>query len=473
MEANLREFLEISYDELESLNLEAKKKARERLPQEETQAHYSGYLEKEKRIKAVTLCFSDIEGRFHSLDYDKKYFLKSSDNLTFDGSSVRGFTEQHQSDLRLIPDWHTFRWLPADVFGPGKVLMFACVADQHGEPHPSDMRSRLKNLLQEMYLRDKMEFLLAPELEGFVVQGKNAEQNFDEKTGFRFMSEGGYYHTLPTCSLKQFIDRAAEAQRSMGFENEKDHPEVAPSQFELNYSYTEALLAADQIQLYKLTGRQIAHDLNMTATFLPKPFIGINGSGMHTNISLARDGKNLFYAKDGKHNLSLLAWNFIGRLLHHASEICLVFNSSVNAYRRLDPKFEAPNQIRVSATDRGAMIRLPIGNERTTRLEVRSVGPDSNPYLVAYILLRTGLEGTTEVVENGGKILPADIHEALEYFKVSELTTRLLTPAVKEKYIQWKQAAADRVPRNLGKTIKNGEILYHHEITNQVLWNTF
>lgn len=472
----LREFLEIPYDELEVLNLEAKKKAQERIPLESVQTHYIGYLEKEKRIKAVTLCFSDLEGRFHSLDYDKKYFLKSFDNLTFDGSSVRGFAEQHQSDLRLTPDWHSFRWLPSDVFGPGKVLMFSCVADQHGTPHPSDMRSRLQILLQEMHERKKMQYLLAPELEGFVVQGKNAEQNFDEKVGFQFISEGGYYHTLPTCSLKQFIDRAAEAQRAMGFENEKDHPEVAPSQFELNYSYADALVATDQIQLYKLTCRQIAHDLGMTATFLPKPFIGINGSGMHTNISLAGDGKNLFYAKDGKHNLSPLAWDFIGRLLHHAPEICLAINSSVNAYRRLDPKFEAPNQIRVSATDRGAMIRLPIGNERTTRIEVRSVGPDSNPYLAAYVLLRTGLEGSKgneEIANHGGRLLPGDIHEALEHFTASALMTELLTPDVKEKYIQWKRAAANRVPRSLGKTVKNGEILYHHEITNQVLWNAF
>lgn len=473
----IRDFLEIPYDELEAMNLEAKKKALEKSPLEKVQAEYTQYLEKEKRLKAVTLCFSDIEGRFHCLDYDKKFFLRSQDNLTFDGSSVHGYAEISESDLRLFPDWYSFRWLPSDVFGPGKVLMFASVANQDGKLHPSDMRSCLKTLLDQMYEKDKTQYWLAPEIEGFVVEGRSAEQKFDEKIGFQFISEGGYYHNLPTDKLKKFIDRAAEAQRSMGFENEKDHPEVAPSQFELNYSYTDALLAADQIQIYKLASRQIAQDLDITATFLPKPFVGINGSGMHTNISLSRNGKNLFYAKNSKHNLSKQAWDFIGKILYYAKDICLILNSSVNAYRRLDPKFEAPNQIRVSPTDRSAMIRLPLGNERTTRMEVRSVAPDCNPYMVAYVLLKTGLEGEKCAETTNGaeckNILPADIYEAIQYFRDSDFMAKVLTKEVKEKYLHFKQAAADRSPKNLGKTIKNGEVIYHHEITNQILWNSF
>ena len=125
-----------------------------------------------------------------------------------------------------------------------------------------------------MCIRDR--YFVAPELEGFLLSGQNAEQSYDEKEGFQIASEGGYYHTLPTDTLKLFIDRAAEAQRALGFENEKDHPEVAPSQFELNFSYTDALLACDQIQLYKLVCRQIAHNMGMTASFLPKPVVGIN-----------------------------------------------------------------------------------------------------------------------------------------------------------------------------------------------------
>lgn len=143
----------------------------------------------------------------------------------------------------------------------------------------------------------------------------------------------------------------------MGFENEKDHPEVAPSQFELNYTFCDALvLAADQIQLYKLLARQIATSMGMTASFMPKPISGINGSGMHMNISLSKEGKNLFYDGKGQDNLCTKAWEFVDRILNNANDICLIMNSSVNAYRRLDPHFEAPNQIKSSAVDRVSMV---------------------------------------------------------------------------------------------------------------------
>src|SRR5205807_10012188 len=129
--------------------------------------------------------------------------------------------------------------------------------------------------------------------------------------------------------LRQFIDRAAEAQRAMGFANEKDHPEVAPSQFEMNYGFSEATVAADQVQLYKLLCRQVAHNLGMTASFLPKPVTGVNGSGMHTNLSLNKEGKNLFYDKKGEDGLSQLGWAFIDKVLNNGTDICLILNSSV------------------------------------------------------------------------------------------------------------------------------------------------
>jgi glutamine synthetase len=473
----LRNFLEIPYDELQELNLKAKKRYLDRSTEDATKKYYLDYLTNETRIKAATICFSDIEGRFHMLDYDKDYFIKNFDSLTFDGSSIRGFSTIDSSDLRLIPDWFSFRWLPSDVFGPGKVVMFGYVADQKGQPYECDFRSKLHQALEQLYSDGKKQFFLAPELEGFLLEGQYSEQAFDEKIGFKVASEGGYYHTLPTDTLKQFIDRSAEAQRVLGFENEKDHPEVAPSQFELNFSYSDALLACDQIQLYKLVCRQIAHNMGMTASFLPKPIVGINGSGMHMNISLSLDGKNLFYDAKGESKLSKTAWQFINRILNHANDICLVLNASVNSYRRLDPHFEAPNQIRYSFTDRSAMIRIPLANERSTRIEVRSVGPDANPYAVAYTLLKTGLEGK-ELTQDEDKrqrtrVLPGTIFDALKFFKTSEFIGKIMGEEVKDKYVEQKQAVADRNPKELGKTIKNEEVLYHHEITNQVLWNNF
>jgi glutamine synthetase len=216
--------------------------------------------------------------------------------------------------------------------------------------------------------------------------------------------------------------------------------------------------------------------MKRTATFLPKPIVGINGSGMHTNISLFSDGKNLFYDEKGQYGMSQLAWKFINRLLNHANEICLILNSSVNAYRRLDPNFEAPNKIRVSPADRGVMIRLPIGNVRSARIEIRSVAPDANPYLVAYTTLEVGLSGK-ELHETGKRprvrFLAGTINEALRQFKSSDLMTRILGHEPKDKYAYYKELAAERSPSVLGNRIKNGEVLYHHEVTNQVIWNNF
>src|SRR3989344_5830515 len=328
----LKNFLEIPYDTLEEMNLKAKERAETGSPAV-LEKEYRAYLAREKRIKAVTLCFTDIEGRFHMLDYDKKYLLDSADNLTFDGSSIRGFPAQSESDLRLSVDWGSIRFLPADVFGPGKVVMFVDVYGRDRKPYISDFRSQLKLHAEALRKKNGITAFAAAEVEGFLVDGVNAEQEYDKK-GFSLISTGGYYHSLPLDRLRQFIDRAAEAQRAMGFKNEKDHPEVAPSQFEMNFSYTDIVRAADNIQLYKLVCRQVANNLGMTATFLPKPFIGINGSGMHINISLAKGGKNIFYDAKGKDGLSSIAWNFVWRILNHASEICLVLNSSVNSYRR-------------------------------------------------------------------------------------------------------------------------------------------
>jgi glutamine synthetase len=290
------------------------------------------------------------------------------------------------------------------------------------------------------------------------------------------VNTGGYYHSLPSDPLRSFIDTTAEVQRAMGFENEKDHPEVAPSQFEINYGYGEVVAAADQIQLYKLICREVATTLGMTASFLPKPVVGVNGSGMHTNVSISKGGRNLFWDPSGKEKLSALGWKFVDRILTHGNDICLLLNSSVNAFRRLDPHFEAPNQIKASAVDRGSMIRIPIGNERSMRVEVRSVAPDSNPYLVMLSVFKSGIEGETSRIKNlrqAERYLPDNIYTALEDFRNSEWTTKLLGEDVKGRYGDLKQASADRCPRLLGTFVKPQEVQFHHEVYNQFLWNQF
>src|SRR5690349_10513733 len=473
MTTSLREFLEIPYAQLEEMNLAAKAQRLARKSPSALAEERLKYLADEKGIKAVTVCFSDLEGRLHMLDYDKKFLIKSADNLTFDGSSIRGFTVQSESDLRLAIDWAAFYWLPADFFGPGKVLVFGDVLEKDGSPYHADMRARLKAFTKDLYEKQGLTCNAANEIEGFLFKNRDAERLYHESGKFEFVNEGGYYHSLPGDPLRSFIDTVAEVQRAMGFANEKDHPEVAPSQFEINYSYTEASIAADQIILYKLIARQVADKLGLTASFLPKPVTGVNGSGMHTNLSVSKDGKNIFYGT-GAEGLSDAGWQFIDRILTSANDICLALNASVNAYRRLDPHFEAPNQIKASPVDRGSMVRIPIGNEKSARVEVRSVGPDANPYLVMYTLLKTGLEGPiTDGVRTAESYLPDNIYTAIDNFRNSEYTAKLLGEEVVAKYADLKEGSADRCPRLLGTRIKRSEIQFHHEVYNQALWTKF
>jgi glutamine synthetase len=476
MPTELRNFLAIPYDELEQLNLQTKEQRKKRVALHKIQEERLKYLTDETRIKALTVLFSDLEGRLHMLDYDKKFLLNSWDNLTFDGSSIRGFTAQRESDLRLGIDWSAFYWAPADIFGAGKVLVFGEVIDKSGEPYAADMRGILKTFANELNEKKAYTLNAANEIEGFIFQGKDAERNYYQTGKFEYVNTGGYYHSLPGDPLRTFIDTAAEVQRAMGFQNEKDHPEVAPSQFEINYSYGEVVAAADQIQLYKLICRQVATHMGLTASFLPKPVVGVNGSGMHTNVSISKNGKNLFWDPRGEEKLSEFGWEFVDRILTHGNDLCLMLNASVNAYRRLDPHFEAPNQLKASAVDRGAMVRIPIGNEKSMRVEVRSVSPDANPYMVMYSIFKTGLDGETAKIKNlrqAERYLPDNIYDAIDNFRKAKWTSEILGEDVKGRYADLKQASADRCPRLLGTFVKTQEVQYHHDVYNQFLWNLF
>ena len=476
--STLREFLEIPYDKLEELNLRSKAYQERWAPMDEVEAERREYLAEETRIKAVTVAFSDLEGRLHMLDYDKKYLLKA-DQLTFDGSSIRGFTRIAESDLRLGIDWRAFYWMPADIFGPGKVLVFGHVLDRDHRPYEADFRSRLLHYTEQLRTGQGITANVSAEIEGFLFANRDAERKYRETNCFELISTGGYYHSLPQDPLRQFIDAAAEVQRAMGFENEKDHPEVGPSQFEMNFKYAPALIAADRIQLYKLLCRQVAQSMGMTASFLPKPITGVNGSGMHTNISLEKDGENLFWDEHGEDSMSAAGRDFTGRILHNAEDLCLILNASVNAYRRLDPNYEAPNEIAASPTNRSSMIRIPLAGRAGQRIEVRSVGPDANPYMLIYALLRTGLEGPAPDPDAPRpkrvrkRLLPGNIYDAMGGHRRSAWVKDLLGAESHAKYHELKEMCAHRCPRELGERIKRSEIMYHHEVTNQMIWNQF
>src|SRR4051794_22409790 len=220
MENPLQNRLSLPYAELEELNLKAKEQRRKRVSTGQIQEERLKYLTDNSGVKAVTLLFSDLEGRLHMLDYDKKFLVKSWDNLTFDGSSIRGFTAQRESDLRLGIDWSAFYWGPADVFGPGKILVFGEVIDKGGEPYAADIRSVLKTFSGGLHKKNGYTLNAANEIEGFLFEGADAERNYHETGKFEYVNTGGYYHSLPGDPLRTFIDTTAEVQRAMGFQNE-------------------------------------------------------------------------------------------------------------------------------------------------------------------------------------------------------------------------------------------------------------
>ena len=479
---SLRHFLALNYDELEMMNLEMKKMRLARKSDDACKKKVLQYLKSEDRVKAVTVAFPNLHGRLHMLDYDKDFFMDAHDNLTFDGSSIEGFSDLGESDLRFRVDWGSFRWMPADIFGAGKVIIFAFVRNQDGSQYPGDFRGRLKEYLDELYKKHGHIVLCAPEVEGFLFKGVDAEQRYESKTGFTPATRGGYFNALPQDDLRKFIDTVAEVQRAMGFENEKDHGEVAPAQFEINFKYSEILDTCDQICLYKLISRQVAKLMGYTASFIPKPTVGVNGSGMHSNMSIGKGGKNLFFKKKKEGNLSEMAERFANGIMYYANEMCLMFVPSVNGYRRLDPNFEAPNAIKMSASDRGSMVRIPIGNEKSARIEVRSVSPDANPYLVYFGFVKAGYAGMDasaktykEMVTTNNKkrILWGNIYEALRGFKGSKFLKDTLGEENHAKYYDLKEEVAHRSPKALGEHVKTSEIIFHHEVTNQDLWSKF
>ena len=201
-------------------------------------------------------------------------------------------------------------------------------------------------------------------------------------------------------------------------------------------------------------------------------------------MSLEKDGVNLFYGKDGEYRVSETANKFLTGILYYAKDLCLVMNASVNSYRRLDPKYEAPNEIKASGVDRGAMIRIPLGNEKSVRIEVRTVAPDANPYLLIFSLIKAGMKGMEagkekfdkmkKIVGSGGvKKLPSNIYTALDCYARSKFMIDIMGKRNHKKYLDLKKAVADRSPKELGTRVKAHEILYHHEVTNQMLWSDF
>lgn len=343
---------------------------------------------KEQDVEFIRLQFIDVLGIPKNVAVTSSQLEKVlTDGMMFDGSSIEGFARIEESDMYLKPDLDTFviyPWRPQT----GKVARFICdVYTPAGEPFDGDPRGILKKQMEEAK-KLGYEFNVGNECEFFLFQ---TDENGRPTT--KTNDEAGYFDLDP-------IDMGTDARRDicltleqMGFEIEASHHEVAEGQHEIDFKYADALTTADNVVTFRLAVKTIAKKYGLHATFIPKPIFGINGSGMHTNMSLFKDGKNAFFDPAGELQLSDTAYSFIAGVLKHVAGITAVTNPLVNSYKRLVPGYEAPCYIAWSASNRTDIIRIPASRGAGTRVELRSPDPTTNPYLCLACCLAAGMDG--------------------------------------------------------------------------------
>jgi glutamine synthetase len=338
-------------------------------------------------IKFIRLQFSDIQGTPKNVAIPVTQAEKAlTEGISFDGSSIEGFARIEESDMVLKPDLQTYRmlpWRPED----NRVARFICdVYKPDGKPFEGDPRYILKKTTEEAAKMGYV-FNTGPELEFFLFKHQNGEPSLE------FQDKGGYFDLAPTDLAEDVRSKIILALTDMGFEIEASHHEVAESQHEIDFKYGDALTTADNVITFKFATKTIALMNGLHATFMAKPIYGINGSGMHINASLAKDGKNAFYDPESPRQLSDNALYFIAGVLDHINGITRLANPTINSYKRLIPGYEAPVYISWSASNRTALIRVPAPRGNSTRIELRSPDPTCNPYLTFATILSAGLDG--------------------------------------------------------------------------------
>jgi len=353
---------------------------------------------KEENVKYIRLQFTDITGTIKNVEVPVSQIEKVLDNkMMFDGSSIEGFVRIEESDMYLYPDLNTFLVFSWDS-EYGKVARFICdVYTVDGKPFAGDPRGNLKRILKKMNELGFDTLNLGPEPEFFLFRLKeNGEPSLE-------LNDNGGYFDLAPVDLGENVRRDIVLElENLGFDIEASHHEVAPGQHEIDFKYDDVISACDNIQTFKLIVKTIARKHGLHATFMPKPMFGINGSGMHCNVSLFSKGENSFYDKNSENGLSETASHFIAGILKHARSFTAVCNPTVNSYKRLVPGYEAPCYVAWSTSNRSPLVRVPASRGKSTRVEVRSVDPAANPYLAMSTILAAGLDG----IEN--KLVPAD-----------------------------------------------------------------
>lgn len=368
-------------------------------------------LVKDSNVHFLRLMFTDLLGVSKSVDLPISQLDKLLDNkIMFDGSSIDGFVRIEESDMYLYPDmstWLVFPWGEEH----GKVARVICsVHTIDGKPFAGDPRNNLKRIVKKMQADGFKSFNIGPEPEFFLFKTDENGQPTMEVN-----DQENYFDMEP-------LDLGEECRRDivltlekMGFSVEAAHHEVAPGQHEVDFKYADALDAADNIQTFKMVVKAIAKRHGLFATFMPKPLSGVNGSGMHLNMSLFDDNGNTFYDPKGELKLSDTAYHFLAGLLKHVRSLTAICNPLVNSYKRLVPGYEAPVYVAWSPSNRSPLVRVPGDRGVGTRLELRSVDPAANPYLAIAAVLGAGLDGienkltpAPEVSENIYQMTPAE-----------------------------------------------------------------
>ena len=416
-------------------------------------------IAQEEGVNFIRLMFTDLFGVIKNVEIPVRQLEKALNNeCMFDGSSIDGFSRIQEADMYLNPDldsWLIFQWNQ----GEAKVARLICdVYTVDGKPFEGDPRGRLKQIVGELKDLGFSQLNLGPEAEFFLF--KLDENGLPTK---ETNDNGGYFDFAP-------LDMAENCRRDIvielekiGFHVEASHHEVAPGQHEINFKYDEVIAACDKIQTFKLVVKSIARKHGLYATFMPKPIAGVNGSGMHCNVSLFNgDGSNAFFDVNGPHQLSEVAHHFLAGIIKHVRNFTAITNPTVNSYKRLVVGYEAPVYVAWSASNRSPLVRVPASRGMGTRLELRSVDPSANPYLALTVILAAGLDGiknklvpepslnenifamTPEELEaHNISALPSTLQEAVDLFKTDELIKNSVGAHITEKFIAAKTAEYD------------------------------
>ncbi|MCK4717743.1 MAG: glutamine synthetase, partial [Thermoplasmata archaeon] len=343
-------------------------------------------------IKFIHLVFMDILGFQKTVVIPANRLERAMlDGVVFDGSSVVGYTTIHESDMRLVPDLDTFLPLPWYETDMKTAQVICNIHESGGKRFGGDPRYILQKTMKKASEMGCI-FNTGPEYEYFLFKVNGGEAVLEDK--------GGYFDLMP-------MDRGALVTKdiisnllAMGIEVETGHHEVAPSQYEIDLKYSDAMTSADRVFVLKYAIKTLALNRGLHATFMPKPLNNVNGSGMHVHQSLMKpNGTNVFYDPDGKNCLSKTCLSYLAGLLEHARDITAVLDSWPNSYKRLVPGFEAPVYVCWAKKNRTALIRVPAGGETSTRLEMRSPDSAGNPYLQFAILLAAGMDGIKRGLE--------------------------------------------------------------------------